>query len=182
MRDAALVGPAVSPASRRVLHWGVELGKACGARMETRREQLAMVSEELFFSGHVSVDMFEEYWNEPSRIRGCAGTMACGFGLLRGAKPPCARTAPRSARWRGAPADQPPGELGGVARAPPAVFSLGACWLTRLGCRVGSRALGEPFARCGSVLLDFSRSVIRQGHKSAVVIFDRRVYPLLSIF
>ena len=41
------------------------------------------------------VDMLEEACDEPSRFRGCAGTMACGFGLLRGTKPPCARAAPR---------------------------------------------------------------------------------------
>ena len=31
--------------------------------------------------------MFEECCNETSRMRGCAGMMACGFGLLRGTKP-----------------------------------------------------------------------------------------------
>ena len=44
-------------------------------------------------------------------------------GPLQTAKPPCGliaradlRAVPRSARWRGAPADAPPGRLGGVAR------------------------------------------------------------------
>ena len=97
--------------------------------------------------------MFEEYCNETSRMRGCAGMMACGFGLLRATKPPCARAVPRSARRRGAPADPPPGKLGGVARAPPTVFR----WV-----QAGSRALGAasaparygspPFARRGPAL------------------------------
>ena len=41
------------------------------------------------------VDLLEEYCNEPSRMRGRACTMACGFGLAWGTKPPCARAAPR---------------------------------------------------------------------------------------
>ena len=36
-RVQTLVGPTVSNASRRVLHWGVSPDKVCGARMETRR-------------------------------------------------------------------------------------------------------------------------------------------------
>ena len=76
------------------------------------------------------VDMFEESCNEPSWLRGSAGTMACDFGLRRGTKPPCARAVTRSARWRGAPVDAPPGGLGGVARRSACSFFVG-CRLAR---------------------------------------------------
>ena len=99
------------------------------------------------------VDLLEESCNEPYRFRGCASTMACGFGLLRGTKPPCTRAAAASARWRGAPADAPPGARRGDQSAPPCGFSLGACWLVVARRRAGSRVcLGPPFARRGSVL------------------------------
>lgn len=98
--------------------------------------------------------MLEEYCYEPSRFRGCAVTMACGFGLRRGTKPPCARAVPRSARWRGAPADAPPGDSEGVTRVLRLQFFVG-CRLAR-GRSVPRglpRAFGSaPFAGRGSVL------------------------------
>ena len=76
------------------------------------------------------------------------------------------------------------GGLGGVTRAlRPAVFVR--CRLARRAqCRVGSRVcLGSPpFARCGPVLLDFSRSIIQQRHKNGVVNLDRRFTPYSQFF
>ena len=99
------------------------------------------------------VDMFEESCNEPSWLRGSAGTMACDFGLRRGTKPPCARAVPRSARWRGAPAVRDRRTRRGDQSATPYGFSLGAGWLTGARRRAGSRALRKspPFARRGAV-------------------------------
>ena len=63
--------------------------------------------------------------------------MACGFGLLRGTKPPCARAAPRLLDGVGCRPIRHRGNSEEVASAPPAVF----CWV-----QAGSRALGAARA------------------------------------
>ena len=59
------------------------------------------------------MDMFEDYCNEPTRMRGRAGTMACGFGLLRGTKPPYIARGAAVCSMAGAPADTPPADSEG---------------------------------------------------------------------
>jgi len=129
------------------------------------------------------VDMFEESCNEPSWLRGSAGTMACDFGLRRGTKPPCARAVPRSAMAWGA-GRCATGGIGGVARRPACGVFVPCRLARRAQCRVGSRVcLGSPpFARCGPVLLDFSRSIIQQRHKNGVVNLDHRFTPYSQFF
>ena len=76
-------------------------------------------------------------------------------GPLQTAKPPCRgpRAAPRSARWRGVPADAPPGALGGGTKRPACGVSFGAGWLAGARRRAGSRVVlgAPPFARRGAV-------------------------------
>ena len=99
------------------------------------------------------MDLLEESCNEPYRFRGCASAMACGFGLLRGTKPPCARAVPRSARWRGAPADAPAGGLGGSQALRLRCFRSvqAGSWLR--GAAPPPASIREPtLARRGSVL------------------------------
>jgi len=51
------------------------------------------------------------------------------------------RAVPRSARWRGAPADAPPEGLGGVAKRSAYGSSFGAGWLAGAWRGAGSRVL-----------------------------------------
>ena len=44
------------------------------------------------------------------------------------------------------------------------------------------RCGSPPFARCGPVLLDFSRSIIQQQHKNGVVNLDHRFTPYSQFF
>ena len=132
-RAANFVGPAVSPTTRIVLHWGWRPEKVCGARMD-RRAHSATEGK----SGYPCRRALKLLKNDGPRDR---PTRRCGeargfrtvLGRV-GARNRPARAVPRSARWRGAPADAPPGGLGGVARAPPTVFR----WV-----HAGSRALGD---------------------------------------
>ena len=68
--------------------------------------------------------------------------------------------------------------------APAYGFLLSAGWLVGARRRAGSRVcLGSPpFARCGPVLLDFSRSTIQQRHKNGVVNLDHRFTPYSQFF
>ena len=90
----------------------------------------------------VLVDLLP-YCNEPSRMRGRACTMACGFGLAWGTKPPCRLVARGAAvgtmAWGAGRC-----ATGGTRRGSQGSaygFSLGACWLAGARRRAGSRVL-----------------------------------------
>jgi len=148
MARANLVGGFNNRLKGCFLHRGSAFVKLCGARLETRRDAASRGWPSCFL-----VDMLEESCDEPSRFRGCAGTMACGFGLLRGMKTALRARGAASARWRGAPADAPPRALGRVTRAVRLRFFAG-CRLARgrSAMRRLPRVLGARFARRGPVL------------------------------
>ena len=132
------------------LYRGTTSDRLCGARMEYQARQLARgLSANCFL-----VDILEEYCNEPSRMRGRAGTMACGCGLPRGAKPPhVARGATVCTMAWGAGRCATGGTRRG-SQGSAYGFSLGACWLVGVRRRAGSRVLlgAVPFARRGPLL------------------------------
>ena len=75
------------------------------------------------------------------------------------------------------------GGLGGVTRAVRLRFFAG-CRLARgrSAPRRLPRCGSPPFARCGPVFLDFSRSIIQQQHKNGVVNLDHRFTPYSQFF
>ena len=115
------------------------------------------------------VDMFEESCNEPSWLRGSAGTMACDFGLRRGTKPPCARAAPRLHDGVGRRPMRHRGHSEGEPSAPHAVFRSVQAGSRALGAAPAPAcAWGPPFARRGPV------PVTARGRSSDGVLYARR--------
>ena len=136
MAHATLVGDFRTKSKAAFLHRGFTSDRLCGARMERGAAHSRGCRTSCFL-----VDLLEEYCYEPSRVRGCACTMACGCGLPRGAKPPyVARGATVCSMAWGAGRSATEG-LGGVTRAiRPAVFA--GCMLARGAWRrAGSRVL-----------------------------------------
>ena len=147
MRDANFVGPAVSQASRTVLHWGSKLREVCGARMETGRDTRDAAKMALSSSA-LKATKNDGPRDRPTRRCGEARGFRTVLGRVGARNCPASRAVSRFARWRGAPAVRDRGTRRGDQRAPPAVFSLSMLARGRSAtCRL-PRATG----RRGSVL------------------------------
>ena len=143
-RAANFVGPAVSPTTRIVLHWGWRPEKVCGARMD-RRAHSATEGK----SGYPCRRALKLLKNDgprdrPTRRRGEARGFRTVLGRVGARNCPASRAVSRFARWRGAPAVRDRGTRRGDQRAPPAVFSLSMLARGRSATRRLPRVLGHP--------------------------------------
>ena len=122
------------------LHRGTTARELCGGCMETRREQLARLCRTSCFL----VDLLERVLQRAIPVSWMCWYDGVWFRAASRHETALRARGAASARWRGVPADAPPGDSEERPEQSAYGFLLGACWLVVARRRAGSRALREP--------------------------------------